>query len=75
MPLRFQRTYEELKPIHGYLGQRSLPRFQRTYEELKRARILRRAKADISFQRTYEELKQEGDDNGVRDRNWFSAYL
>ena len=59
--LRFQTTYEELKPTilmrNRYIGQL---RFQTTYEELK-LHIVQLLWISRCFQTTYEELKRSGE--------------
>jgi len=57
--IRFQTTYEELKPqIKSLSTERLFIGFQTTYEELKQSRVFEELRTLFRFQTTYEELKQ-----------------
>ena len=55
--LRFQPTYEELKPTRAQHRPGLTPRFQPSYEELKQIVPVTVGPSVKSFQPTYEELK------------------
>ena len=72
---RFDRTYEELKPLPPRRTLFFRRGFDRTYEELKQTFGEKSTIVKLCFDRTYEELKLGTTRQAVRDRWLFWSYL